>query len=95
MGERNYSHNTISFRIKIQYQFHPYCGEELEIESKPRTHTGTFTVIDREGKRLKVPCWMTKKESAQYHIEKIASIDIDSMLRLQSFIDIHFKNSNP
>ena len=95
MDESNHSHNTISSRIKIHYKFHPYCDEELEIESKPRTPTGTYTVIDREGKRLKVPLWMTNEQSSQYHIEKIASIDIDSMFRLQSFIDIHFKNSNP
>ncbi len=76
------------FRIKIHYKFHPYSGEELEVVSKPRERSGAFTVIDREGKSLKIPFWMTEEQSTSYKISDIAQINIESLLILQSLLDL-------
>jgi hypothetical protein len=95
VDESNRSQNTVGFKIKVLYRFHPYFGEELEIFSKPRNRSGTFTVLDREGKSLKIPCWMTEEQSSHYDLKENATIHIESLLTLQSFIDFHFKNTGP
>jgi hypothetical protein len=83
----NSNHTTMCPRVKIYYQFHPYFQKELTVVCQPRDEKGLYTVLDPEGKTLKIPHWMTHEESALYHISEIASIHYNALISLGDRIE--------
>ena len=55
------AHNTLvaeSTEVQVFYPFHPLYGSTLQILRRPKRGDGAVCVIDRGGKRLKIPVWM-------------------------------------
>ena len=62
---------------------------------KTKDRKGAVTVIDSGGKTLKIPIWMTEEDASNYHISKDAEIDIETLLKLNDFIEKLKEHDNP
>jgi hypothetical protein len=59
-----HAHNTLSpedGKVQVFYPFHPLQGATVQILRRPKREDGAVSVIDRSGKRLKIPVWMLSK----------------------------------
>ena len=62
-------HNTLSAKdtkVQVFYPFHPLHGASVQILRRPKRGDGAVSVIDRAGKRLKIPVWMLSPEAGSY-----------------------------
>src|ERR1039458_197744 len=79
-----HAHSTLSaedIEVQVFYPFHPLHGATVRILRRPERGEGAVSVIDRAGKRLKIPVWMLSPEAAgimiseRVHLSKEALLD--------------------
>lgn len=83
---RNAIRNTKCSTITIRYPFHPLCGQELAVERLSAKGDGFADCVDLEGRRLRVPLWMTSPEAAEHRLADAVRIDPKALLRLIDWV---------
>ncbi len=71
--------------MQVLYPFHPLHGASLQLIRRPKRGDGAVTVLDTNGRRLKIPTWMLSAEAADARITEQAYL---SMHALQSLADL-------
>src|SRR5262249_58394996 len=61
----------------------------VQILRRPKREDGAVSVIDRSGKRLKIPVWMFSLETAQIMISERAHRSKEALLSLTSLLSLH------
>ena len=87
-----HAHNTLSpedGKVQVFYPFHPLQGATVQILRRPKREDGAVSVIDRSGKRLKIPVWMLSPETAQIMISEQAHLSKEALLSLASLLSLH------
>jgi len=82
------AHNTLSAgatSVHVLYPFHPLHGASLQLIRRPKRGDGAVTVLDSNGRRLKIPTWMLSAEAAEATIAEQAYL---SKHALQSLADL-------
>jgi hypothetical protein len=82
------AHNTLSAgatSVQVLYPFHPLHGASLQLIRRPKRGDGAITVLDSNGRRLKIPTWMLSAEAADATIAEQAYL---SKHALQSLADL-------
>jgi len=82
------THNTLSAdatSVQVLYPFHPLHGTSLQLIRQPKREDGAVTVLDPNGRRLKIPIWMLSAEAADARIAEQAYL---SKHALQSLADL-------
>ena len=82
------AHNTLSVgatSVHVLYPFHPLHGASLQLIRQPKCGDGAVTVLDSNGRRLKIPAWMLSAEAADATIAEQAYL---SKHALQSLADL-------
>jgi hypothetical protein len=72
-----HAHNTLSAEnaeVQVLYPFHPLHGSTVQILRRPERGDGAVSVIDRNGKRLKIPIWMLSPETTSVVINEQACL---------------------
>jgi hypothetical protein len=91
-GADTHAHNTLSpedGKVQVFYPFHPLRGATVQILRRPKREDGAVSVIDRSGKRLKIPVWMLSPETAQIMISEQAHLSKEALLSLASLLSLH------
>ena len=91
-GEDTHVHNTLSAEnaeVQVFYPFHPLYGSTLQILRRPQRGDGAVTVIDRAGKRLKIPVWMLSPDSSVIRISERVHLSKEALLSLTSLLSPH------
>ena len=91
-GDDTHAHNTLSpenGKVQVFYPFHPLQGATVQILRRPKREDGAVSVIDRSGKRLKIPVWMLSPETAQIMISEQAHLSKEALLSLASLLSLH------
>jgi len=94
VDERTHIQKTISSKITVFYPFHPLHGLELEVVCKPKSGVGAITVIDPQGKRLKIPSWMVSPQASGYQLSERAEISIRALSALTNLLESTIKVKN-
>ncbi len=79
------AHNTLFAEItevQVFYPFHPHYGSTLQILRRPKRGDGAVSVIDRGGKRLKIPAWMLLPDCTAIKISDEVHLSRESLLSL-------------
>ena len=87
-GESIRAHNTLSAEathVHVLYPFHPLHGATLQLVRRPKRGDEAVTVLDSNGKRLKIPTWMLSVEAGDARIAEQACL---SKHALQSLADL-------
>jgi hypothetical protein len=71
--------------VQVFYPFHPLHGASFQVIRRPKCGDGAVTVLDINGRRLKVPRWMLSAEAADTRIAEQAYL---SKHALQSLADL-------
>jgi hypothetical protein len=71
--------------VQVLYPFHPLQGASLQLIRRPKRGDGAVTVVDTNGRRLKIPTWMLSAEAADASIAEQAYL---SKHALQSLADL-------
>jgi len=71
--------------VRVLYPFHPLHGTSLQLIRRPKHEAGAVTVLDPNGRRLKIPTWMLSAEAADARIVEQAYL---SKHALQSLADL-------
>ena len=82
-------HNTLSADntdVQVFYPFHPLRGATLEILRSPKRGDGAVCVMDRAGRRLKIPVWMLLPECTEIKISQQPHLGKEALLSLASLI---------
>ena len=90
--ENIHVHNTLSAEsaeVQVFYPFHPLYGSTLQILRRPQRGDGAVTVIDRAGKRLKIPVWMLLPDCAVIKISEEVHLSKTSLLSLMTLLSPH------
>ena len=88
VDEGTRAHNTLSAEatnVQVVYPFHPLHGTSLQLIRRPKREDGAVTVLDPNGRRLKIPTWMLSAEAADVRIAQQAYL---SKHALQSLVDL-------
>ena len=88
MGGGIRAHNAPSAsatNVEVLYPFHPLHGAILQLIRRPKRGDGAVTVLDDNGRRLKIPTWMLSAEAADAGIAEQAYL---SKHALQSLADL-------
>jgi hypothetical protein len=91
-GANTHAHNTLSAEnaeVQVFYPFHPLCGATVQILRKPKRGDGAVSVIDRAGKRLKIPVWMLSPDSTGIKISERVHLSKEALLSLTSLLSPH------
>ena len=84
-----HGHNTLSAEateVKVFYPFHPLHGSTLQIQRRPKRGDGAASVIDRYGRRLKIPMWMLSPGSVDIRISEQALLSKEALLSLSTVL---------
>jgi len=84
-----HGHNTLSAEateVKVFYPFHPLHGSTLQIQRRPKRGDGAASVIDRYGRRLKIPMWMLSLGSVDIRISEQALLSKEALLSLSTLL---------
>ena len=87
-----HAHSTLSAEdteVQVFYPFHPLRGATVQILRRPERGEGAVSVIDRTGKRLKIPVWMLSPEAAGIMISERAHLSKEALLSLTSLLSLH------
>jgi hypothetical protein len=76
--------------VVVHYPFHPLCGRQLEVFTRPRSGEGAFVVDDGNGKRLKIPVWMAVAGAAESRLSETRIVNATALLQLVEFWQLHF-----
>ena len=71
--------------MQVLYPFHPLHGASLQLTRRPKRGDGAVTVLDTNGRQLKIPTWMLSAEAADATIAEQAYL---SKHALQSLADL-------
>ena len=85
-------HNTLSAEsteVQVFYPFHPLYGSTLQILRRPERGDGAVCVMDRAGKRLKIPVWMLLPDCTGIKISDEVHLSKASLLSLASLLSPH------
>ena len=102
--EDTHAHSTLSAEdaeVQVFYPFHPLHSATVQILRRPERGDGAVSVIDRTGKRLKIPIWMLSPEAAgimiseQVHLSKEALLSLTSLVSLRDGEDRGHDNLLP
>ena len=86
------AHNTLSAdcaEVQVFYPFHPLYGSILRILRKPKRGDGAVSVIDRGGRRLKIPVWMLLPDCTAIKISDEVHLSRESLLSLTLLLSPH------
>jgi len=86
------AHNTLfaeSNDVQVFYPFHPLHGSTLQIVRRPKRGDGAVSVIDRGGKRLKIPVWMLLPDCAAIKISDEVHLSSEALLSLMLLLSSH------
>jgi len=86
------AHNTLSAesaKVQVFYPFHPLYGSTLQILRRPKRGDGAVSVIDRGGKRLKIPVWMLLPDCTVIKISEEVHLSRESLLSLMLLLSPH------
>jgi hypothetical protein len=86
------AHNTLfaeSNEVQVFYPFHPLHGSTLQILRRPKRGDGAVCVIDRVGKRLKIPVWMLLPDCTAIKISDEVHLSKESLLSLMLLLSPH------
>jgi hypothetical protein len=72
--------------VEVFYPFHPLRGLTLQVIRRPKRDDGAVSVLDRAGKRLKIPVWMLTPECGEIRISQEVNLSKESLLSLASLI---------
>jgi hypothetical protein len=81
--------STETTEVRVFYPFHPLNGSTLQIQRRPQRGDGAVSVMDRDGKRLKIPMWMLSPGSAEIRIREQAHLSREALLALSSVLAVH------
>src|ERR1017187_6849300 len=87
-----HAHNTLSAEcteVEVFYPFHPLYGSTLQILRRPERGDGAVSVIDRAGKRLKIPVWMLLPFCTLIKVNEEVHLSMASLLSLMSLLSSH------
>ena len=84
-----HAHSTLSTEVRVFYPFHPLHGATVQILRRPKRGDGAVTVIDRAGKRLKIPVWMLSPEAGSIAISERTHLSKGALLSLASLLSLH------
>ncbi len=87
-----HDHNTLSAEsaeVPVFYPFHPLHGATVQILRRPKRGDGAASVIDRAGKRLKIPVWMLLPDCTEIKIGARAFLSKEALLSLTSLLLLH------
>ena len=85
-------HNTLSAdcaEVQVFYPFHPLYGSTLKVLRRPKRGDGSVSVIDRGGKRLKIPVWMLLPDCTVIKISEEVHVSKESLLSLMLLLSPH------
>ena len=97
-GENTHAHSTLSAEateVEVFYPFHPLHGSTLQIQRKPKRGDGAASVIDRDGRRMKIPMWMLWPASADMRISEQALLCKEALLSLSALLAVHTHDKLP
>jgi len=77
--------------ITIWYPFHPFHGRELIVERVSDKERGFVDCIDSEGRKLRVPLWMTMPDAAEHRVANSVAIEPGSLLKLVRLVRLSRK----
>ena len=86
------AHNTLfaeSNEVQVFYPFHPLHGSTLQILRRPKRGDGAVSVIDRGGKRLKIPVWMLLPDCTAIKISDEVHLSKEALLSLMLLLSPH------
>ena len=92
MDDDTRAHSTLSAEnteVQVFYRFHPLHGATVRILRRPERGDGAVSVIDRTGKRLKIPVWMLSPETGSIVISERARLSKEALLSLASLLSLH------
>jgi len=87
--EHTHGHSTLSAEateVKVFYPFHPLHGSTLQIQRRPKRGDGAASVIDRYGRRLKIPMWMLSPGCVDIRISQQALLSKEALLSLSTLL---------
>jgi hypothetical protein len=87
-----HAHSTLSVEdteVQVFYPFHPLHGATVQILRRPKRGDGAVSVIDRAGKRLKIPVWMLSPEAGSIAISERIHLSKEALLSLASLLSLH------
>jgi len=90
--EDTHAHNTLSAeegKVQVFYPFHPLHGATVQILRRPERGDGAVSVMDRAGKRLKIPVWMLSPECARMVISEQARLSKEALLSLARLLSLY------
>jgi len=91
-GVDTHAHSTLSAEdteVLVFYPFHPLHGATVQILRRPKRGDGSVSVIDRAGKRLKIPVWMLSPEAGSIAISKRIHLSKEALLSLAALLSLH------
>lgn len=91
-GDDTHAHNTLSAEnaeVEVFYPFHPLHGSTVQILRRPERGDAAVSVIDRNGKRLKIPIWMLSPETTSLVINEQACLSREALLSLSRLLSLH------
>ena len=74
--------------MQVLYPFHPLHGATLQLIRRPMREDGAVTVLDPNGRRLKIPTWMLSAEAADARIAQQAYLSKPALQRLAELLAI-------
>ncbi len=90
--ENTHDHSTLSAEdteVQVFYPFHPLHGATVQILRRPKRGDGAVSVIDRAGKRLKIPVWMLSPEAGSIVISERIHLSKEALLSLASLLSLY------
>jgi hypothetical protein len=91
VDDDTHGHSTLSAdatEVKVFYPYHPLHGSSLQIQRRPKRGDGAVSVIDRHGRRLKIPMWMLSPGSADIRISEQARLSKEALLSLSTLLPL-------
>jgi hypothetical protein len=80
--------------VQVLYPFHPLHGTTLQLIRRPEREDGAATVLDPNGRRLKIPTWMLSAEAAAVRIAEQAYLDKHALQSLADLLAIRLPTEN-
>jgi len=80
--------------VQVLYPFHPLHGKSLQLIRRPKREDGAVTVLDPNGRRLKIPIWMLSAEAAEATIAEQAYLSEHALQSLANLLAIRLQTED-
>ena len=80
--------------MQVLYPFHPLHGASLQLIRRPKRGDGAVTVLDTNGRRLKIPTWMLSAEAADARIAEQAYLSKHALQNLADLLAIRLSTED-